>query len=60
MSPFNAWLLLKGLETLRLRVDAACTAAARVADRLAAHPAVSRVLYPTRPTTRSTPSPWPR
>ncbi len=48
LSPFNAWLLLKGLETLRLRVDAASTAARRVADCLAAHPAVRRVLYPTR------------
>ena len=49
LSPFNAWLLLKGVETLRLRVDAACAAAARIADRLAAHPAVRRVLYPARP-----------
>ena len=49
MSPFNAWVLLKGLETLRLRVDAACASAAAVADALAAHPAVRRVMYPTRP-----------
>ena len=48
MSPFTAWVLLKGLETLRLRVDASCASAARVADRLAAHPAVRRVLYPAR------------
>jgi O-succinylhomoserine sulfhydrylase len=48
LSPFNAWLLLKGLETLRLRVDAACRAAAELADVLAAHPAVRRVWYPTR------------
>ncbi len=48
MSPFNAWVLLKGLETLRLRVDAGCAAAAAVADALAGHPAVHRVLYPTR------------
>lgn len=48
ISPFNAWLLLKGIETLRLRVDAACAAAARIADRLAEHPAVVRVLYPSR------------
>ena len=48
MSPFNAWLLLKGLETLRLRVDAASATAARIADRLAAHPAVARVWYPAR------------
>ena len=49
MSPFNAWLLLKGLETLHLRVHGACASAARVADALAAHPAVHRVLYPARP-----------
>ena len=48
MSPFNAWLLLKGLETLHLRVHAACDSAARVADALATHPAVCRVLYPAR------------
>ncbi len=49
LSPFNAWLLLKGLETLELRVRASCAAAALVADRLAAHPAVERVYYPARP-----------
>ncbi len=48
MSPFNAWLLLKGLETLALRVNAACASAAQIADFLAGHPAVRRVLYPTR------------
>ena len=48
LSPFNAWLLLKGLETLRLRVDAACRSAAELADFLAAHPALRRVWYPTR------------
>ena len=49
LSPFNAWLLLKGLETLHLRVHAATASAVQVADALADHPAVSRVLYPTRP-----------
>ncbi len=48
LSPFNAWLLLKGLETLPVRVNAACASAARIADRLADHPAVRRVLYPMR------------
>ena len=48
MSPFNAWLLLKGLETLALRVNAACASAASIADFLAAQRGVSRVLYPTR------------
>ena len=49
LSPFNAWLLLKGLETLHLRVQAMSAAAARVADALAGHPAVRRVWYPSRP-----------
>jgi O-succinylhomoserine sulfhydrylase len=48
MSPFNAWLLLKGLETLPLRVDAACRSAARIADALADRPEISRVWYPLR------------
>ena len=48
LSPFNAWLLLKGLETLTLRVDAATRAADAVADFLAGRPEVSRVWYPTR------------
>jgi O-succinylhomoserine sulfhydrylase len=48
LSPFNAWVLLKGLETLPLRVDAGCRSAAAIADFLAAQPTVSRVWYPTR------------
>jgi O-succinylhomoserine sulfhydrylase len=48
LSPFNAWLLLKGLETLSLRVDAMSASAARVADALAGHAAVKRVWYPGR------------
>ena len=48
LSPFNAWLLLKGLETLGLRVDAACRSAAQLADFLAAQPQVARVWYPAR------------
>jgi len=48
MSPFNAWVLLKGLETLALRIDAGCRAAAAIADFLAKLPGVSRVWYPTR------------
>jgi O-succinylhomoserine sulfhydrylase len=48
LSPFNAWVLLKGLETLALRVDAACRGAAALADFLAARPEVRRVWYPTR------------
>src|SRR6478735_1319109 len=49
LSPFNAWVLVKGLETLGLRVDRHCANAARVADALSGHPAISRVLYPGRP-----------
>jgi O-succinylhomoserine sulfhydrylase len=48
LSPFNAWTLLKGLETLTLRVEAACTRAAQLADFLAVHPQISRVWYPAR------------
>ncbi len=48
LSPFNAWLLLKGLETLHIRVDAGCRAAAAIADFLAERPDVSRVWYPMR------------
>jgi O-succinylhomoserine sulfhydrylase len=48
LSPFNAWLLLKGIETLALRVDAASRAAASIADFLAEQPGVTRVWYPTR------------
>ena len=48
ISPFNAWLLLKGLETLSLRVRAGCDSAEKVANFLAAQPAIARVWYPTR------------
>jgi len=48
LSPFNAWVLLKGLETLDLRVRRQTATAAELADRLATHPKVGRVLYPLR------------
>ncbi len=48
LSPFNAWVLVKGLETLGLRVDRHCANAAKVADALSKNPAVGRVLYPGR------------
>ncbi len=48
LSPFNAWVLLKGLETLPLRVAAQNASAARIADFLAGQPAVTRVIYPGR------------
>jgi O-succinylhomoserine sulfhydrylase len=49
MSPFNAWVMLKSLETLPLRVRAACDTAAKLADALADHPGIARVMYPGRP-----------
>ncbi|MFZ4410111.1 MAG: O-succinylhomoserine sulfhydrylase [Paracraurococcus sp.] len=48
ISPFNAWVILKGLETLSLRVNAMCRSAEQVADFLAERPEVSRALYPLR------------
>ncbi len=48
LSPFNAWTLLKGLETLPIRVKHQTESAARIADHLANHPKVTRVLYPGR------------
>ncbi|MEH6409227.1 MAG: O-succinylhomoserine sulfhydrylase [Hyphomonas sp.] len=47
-APFNAWVVLKGLETLKLRVDAQSATAARLADAIAAHPSVAAVRYPHR------------
>jgi O-succinylhomoserine sulfhydrylase len=46
ISPFNAWVLLKGLETLKLRVEAQSKAAHTIADMLQATKGVSRVIYP--------------
>ncbi|RUM98920.1 O-succinylhomoserine sulfhydrylase [Pseudaminobacter arsenicus] len=48
LSPFNAWTLLKGLETLSLRVRQQTENAARVADFLAGRPEIARVIYPGR------------
>ena len=48
ISPFNAWVLLKGLETLGVRVRAQSETAARIADVLASHPKISRLIYPGR------------
>lgn len=46
LSPFNAWVLLKGLETLPLRMRAHCEGAQKLAEWLSQHPKVSRVYYP--------------
>jgi O-succinylhomoserine sulfhydrylase len=48
LSPFNSWIMLKGLETLPVRVRQQTESAAKIADFLADHPAVSRVIYPGR------------
>jgi O-succinylhomoserine sulfhydrylase len=48
LSPFNAWVLLKGLETLPIRVEAMSANAARLSDHLAERPEVETVLYPGR------------
>ncbi len=49
LSPFNAWVLVKALETLSLRVKHQSASALRVAEVLEAHPRVRRVWYPTLP-----------
>jgi O-succinylhomoserine sulfhydrylase len=46
MSPFNAWVFLKGLETLSLRMQAHCRSAAQIAQWLQQQPGVERVFYP--------------
>jgi O-succinylhomoserine sulfhydrylase len=48
LSPFNAWVLLKGLETLAVRVARQTESAACVADALAGHPKFERLIYPGR------------
>jgi O-succinylhomoserine sulfhydrylase len=48
LSPFNAWTLLKGLETLPLRVRQQTESAAKIADFLAERPEIARVIYPGR------------
>jgi O-succinylhomoserine sulfhydrylase len=49
LSPFNAWVLLKGLETLPLRVKQMTDSAERIAAFLAGHPKVERIIYPHHP-----------
>ncbi|MBS3648563.1 O-succinylhomoserine sulfhydrylase [Pseudaminobacter sp. 19-2017] len=49
LSPFNAWTLLKGLETLPLRVRQQTESAAKIADFLADRTEVARLIYPGRP-----------
>jgi O-succinylhomoserine sulfhydrylase len=49
LSPFNAWVILKGLETLKIRMQAQSANALELARRLEGHPAVARVFYPGLP-----------
>jgi len=49
ISPFNAWVLLKGLETLPLRVKAMTESAAKIANFLANHPKIESISYPFHP-----------
>ncbi|MBS4174447.1 methionine gamma-lyase [Bacillus sp. FJAT-49736] len=46
MSPFDAWLLLRGLKTLPVRVDRHCENARKIAEKLKEHPKVKTLLYP--------------
>jgi cystathionine gamma-synthase len=50
LGPIEAWLLLRGMRTLYLRVAAACANAQAIAERLDGHPKLSHVLYPGLPT----------
>jgi O-succinylhomoserine sulfhydrylase len=47
MSPFNAWVVLKSLETFQLRMERHCENARKIAEFLENHPKIKRVLYPT-------------
>ncbi len=49
MSPFNAWVLSKSLETLSLRMERHCQSALQLAEFLEGHPAVARTIYPFLP-----------
>ncbi|MBN9060678.1 MAG: PLP-dependent transferase, partial [Rhizobiales bacterium] len=49
LSAFNAWVLLKGLETLDIRVRRQTESAAKIADAIASHPKIAKLIYPGRP-----------
>lgn len=49
ISPFNAWLVLRGLKTLAVRMDKHCTNAAKIADYLSEHKKIEQVYYPGLP-----------
>ncbi len=49
LGPFEAWLLVRGMRTLYLRVERACRTAQRLAEHFSSHPKISSVLYPGLP-----------
>lgn len=49
MSPFDAWLLLRGIKTLPVRMDRHCDNAKKLAEKLKEHPAVEKILFPGDP-----------
>jgi cystathionine beta-lyase len=49
ISPMNAWLLIRGLRTLPLRIERVCESTKKVVDYLAAHPRIERVIFPFHP-----------
>jgi cystathionine beta-lyase len=49
ISPMNAWLLIRGLRTLQLRMQRVCDSTKKVVDFLASHPKVERVIFPFHP-----------
>jgi cystathionine beta-lyase len=49
ISPMNAWLLIRGLRTLPLRIQRVCESTKKVVDYLAAHPRIERVIFPFHP-----------
>jgi cystathionine beta-lyase len=49
ISPMNAWLLIRGLRTLQLRIERVCESTKKVVEYLAAHPRIERVIFPFHP-----------
>ncbi|MFZ3589421.1 methionine gamma-lyase [Bacillus sp. DJP31] len=47
MSPFDAWLLMRGLKTLPIRMEQHCKNAAKIAGKLQKHPKIDQVIYPS-------------
>jgi len=45
-APWDSWLVLRGIKTLKVRMEEQCASAAKIADYLSSHPAVAKVYYP--------------